>query len=244
MFRHRCAALLVECAALLAFASVAGAQTAKPTTSFTGDLGYVNASGNTKLSTLNVGDKIVHTDGQWTLTQTAAYVYGETNATESANQFLIAGRADWAFQPRLGLFAGVSYERNPFAGFDSRVNEMLGFQWKAVVEASDSLSIDAGGVETQQSNVDGTSEDYTSARLAANYKHSFSKAAYFQQLAEYLPDLQMSGAYRVNTQSSVVAPISAHVGIKVSYAIQYNSNPPAKFGTTDRLLTTGAQVTF
>ncbi len=89
-----------------------------------------------------------------------------------------------------------------------------------------------------------STENYPAARVAVSYKHSFSKSAYFQQLAEYLPDLKTSGAYRVNTQSSLVAPISAHIGIKVGYAVQYNSNPPATFGTTDRLLTTGVQVTF
>jgi putative salt-induced outer membrane protein len=244
VFEHPSATLLAACVALASFAAASGAQTPKPTTSFTGDLGYVNASGNTKLSTLNVGDKLVHTAGPWTLTQVAAYVYGQTKDTTSANQFIISGRADWAFQPRLALFAGASDERNTFAGFNSRTNELVGLEWKAVVAASDTLNLDAGGVLTQESDVGGATQSYPAARAAINYKHSFSKAAYFQQLAEYLPDLQTSGAYRVNTQTSLVAPISAHIGIKVSYAIQYNSNPPAKFGSTDRLLTTGVQVTF
>lgn len=235
---------LIAGAALLAVAAAAGAQTAKPTTSFTGDLGYVSATGNTRLSTLNIGDKIVHTDGLWTYTQTAAYVNGETKGVETANQLLIAGRVDYAFQPRLSLFGGASYERNPFAGFKRRTNELLGLRWKAVVEPNDSLNLDAGGALTQQTDVNDSTENYPAGRLAASYKHNFSKAAYFQQLVEYLPDLKTSGAYRVNTESSLVAPISAHIGIKVSYAIQYNSRPPATFGTTDRLLTTGVQVTF
>jgi putative salt-induced outer membrane protein len=230
--------------AALTAATVAGAQTSKPTTSFTGELGYVSASGNTKLSTLNIGDKLVHTRGLWTLTQTAAYVYGETKGVESANQFTVTGRADFAFMPRLSLFAGASYDRNPFAGFKYRTNELLGLRWKAVVAPHDSLELDGGGALTQQTDVNDSTESYPAARVAASYKHSFSKAAYFQQNVEYLPDLQTGGAYRVNSLSAVVAPISARIGIKVSYQIQYNSAPPATFGTTDRLLTTGVQVTF
>jgi putative salt-induced outer membrane protein len=231
-------------AVVLATASVAGAQSAKPTTSFTGDLGYVSATGNTRLSTLNVGDKIVHTDGLWTFTQTAAYVNGQTKGVESANQFTVTARTDYAFMPRLSLFAGASYDRNPFAGYNRRINELLGVRWKAVVAPQDSLDLDAGGALTQQTDVSDSTENFVAARVAASYKHSFSKAAYFQQNVEYLPDLQTSGAYRLNTLSSVVAPVSAHIGIKVSYQIQYNSKPPATFGTTDRLLTTGVQVTF
>ncbi|MDE3215596.1 MAG: DUF481 domain-containing protein [Gemmatimonadota bacterium] len=228
----------------LATASLAGAQTARPATSFTGDLGYVSATGNTRLSTLNVGDKIVHTSGWWTFTQTAAYVNGQTKGVESANQFTVTGRVDYAFMPRLSLFAGASYDRNPFAGFNLRTNELVGVRWKAVEAPQDSLAVDAGGALTQQRDVNDSTENFPAARLAASYKHDFSKAAYFQQNVEYLPDLETSGAYRLNSLSSVVAPISAHIGVKVSYQIQYNSNPPATFGTTDRLLTTGIQVTF
>ena len=244
MFRNRAVALFGHVVALAASAALLGAQDAKPTTSFTGDLGYVGASGNTKLTTLSIGDKIVHTDGRWTLTQVAAYVYGKTNGTESANQLVVSGRADFALQPRLGLFAGVSYERNPYAGFTKRTGELAGVRWKAVVAAQDSLSIDAGGVLTQETDVGGATQDYPSARAAANYKHVFSKLAYFQQLAEYLPDLQSNGGYRVNTESSLVAPVSTHIGIKMSYAIRYNSQPPVNFGTTDRVLTAGIQVSY
>ncbi len=230
--------------ALTAAAGSAAAQSAKPTTSFTGELGYVSATGNTRLSTLNVGDKIVHTNGLWTFTQTAAYVNGQTKGVETANQFLVTGREDYAFMPRFGVFAGASYERNTFAGFNHRTNELLGMRWKAVVAPHDSLDVDAGGALTQQTDVNDSTESYPAARVAASYKHSFSKAAYFQQNVEYLPDLTTGGAYRVNSLSAVVAPISSHIGIKVSYQIQYNSRPPVSFGTTDRLLTTGVQVTF
>jgi putative salt-induced outer membrane protein YdiY len=242
--KQHLAAILVEFVACSAFAATAAAQDVKPTTSFTGDLGYVSASGNTNLTTLSIGEKIVHTDGRWTLSQLAAYVYGETNSTESANQLRLAGRADFMFRPRLGLFGGASYERNTFAGFNSRTDELAGLTWKAVVAPNDSLSLDGGGEFTQQSNVDGTSQSYPSARIAANYKHVFSKAAYFQQLVEYVPNLQTSGSYRVNGESALVAPISAHLGIKMGYAIRYNSQPPATFGSTDRVFTTGVQLSF
>jgi putative salt-induced outer membrane protein len=224
--------------------TVAAAQDVKPSTSLTADLGYVSASGNTNLTTLSIGEKIVHTDGRWMLGQLAAYIYGKTEGKESANQLRLAARADFAFRPRLGVFAGVAYERNTFAGFNSRTDEIVGLLWKAIVAPRDSLHLEAGGVFTQESDVDGTSQSYPSARIAANYKHVFSKTAYFQQLAEYVPNLQTSGAYRVNSESALVAPVSVHLGVKMSYAVRYNSRPPVKFGSTDRVLTTGVQLSF
>jgi putative salt-induced outer membrane protein len=230
--------------AALILATTAAAQDTKPKTSFTGDLGYVTASGNTNLTTLSVGDKLTHSDGRWLFTQVAAYVYGESDSKESANQLRIGGRADFDFKPRIGVFAAVSYERNTFAGFKSRTDEVLGLLWKAIVAPRDSMTLDAGGELTQQANVDGTNQSYPAARFGLNYKHTFTKAAYFQQLADYAVDLQSGGGYRVNTESALVAPISAHIGIKVSYGVRFNSAPPTGFGTTDRVLTTGVQVSF
>lgn len=227
---------------LLAANSFAQAPASK--TTFTGDVGYVSASGNTKLTTLSLGEKIGHTRGKLVLSQLAAYVYGKADTAETANQLRLAGRADYEFVHRVGVFAGIAHERNRFAGFDARTDEIAGLRWQAIVAPMDSMSLDAGGVLTQQSNVDGTSQNDPSARAAANYKHLFSKSAYFQEIAEYLPNLQKTGEYRFNSESSIVAPVSTHIGLKMSYSLRYNTAPPASFGKVDRVLTTGVQITY
>jgi putative salt-induced outer membrane protein YdiY len=216
----------------------------KPVTSFTGDLGYVSATGNTNITTLSAGDKIVHTNGRWMFAQMGTYVSGETNNKTTANQLLLGARADFAFKPRLSVFVGASYERNTFAGFNSRTDEILGLAWQAIVAPNDSARFDLGGVATQETDVDTVHQSYPSARAALSYKHQFSKRAYFHQFVEYIPNLQTSGSYRFNTESALVAPISAHIGIKLSYAIRFDSRPQPTFGTTDRLLTTGIQVSY
>jgi putative salt-induced outer membrane protein len=231
--------------ALLLFAlTTTGAQTPAAKTSFTGDLGFVSATGNTQLTTLSLGERIVHTAGRWSFGQLASFVRGETDHVVTANELRVAGRADFALNPRLSAFGGVSFERNTFAGFKRRTDEIAGMRWKAIVAPQDSLSIDAGGVLTQQLDVDGANKSFPAARLGAAYQHLFTRSAYFAQTVEYVPNLETGGAYRLNGQSSIVAPISAHIGIKASYAIRYDSRPPATFGTTDRLLTTGVQISY
>lgn len=245
--RHAIARVLSLIALSTAGAGTISAQAAPVTpakTTFVADLGFVSATGNTEVTTLSVDDKLAHTDGRWTLSQLGAYVYGKTKGLETANQLLFAGRADYALQPRLTVFGGASFERNPFAGFRRRIDEIAGLSFKVLNGPTDLLSVDAGGVLTQESDVDGTHKSFPAARLAGAYKHLFSKTAYFQQLAEYLPNLQTSGEYRVNTESSIVAPVSAHIGLKAAYGIRYDSRPPAGFGSTDRLLTTSVQISY
>jgi putative salt-induced outer membrane protein len=215
-----------------------------PATSLVADVGLVSASGNTQLRTLNVGDKLVHTAGRFVVSQLAAYVYGETQHFVSANQLRAALRGDYAFAPRLALFAAGSYERNRFAGFTRRTDEMLGLSWKALQLPMDSLAIDGGGVLTQETFVDDSDESFPAARLAGAYKHAFTKASYFVQLAEYLPNLESTGEYRVNTESDLIAPLSVHTGVKLGYVVRYDSAPALGFGTTDRILTAGIQISY
>jgi len=231
-------------AASLVLVASLGAQPTPAKTSFTGDVGVISASGNTQLRTLSVGDKIVHSNGRWVLSQLGAYIYGETNSASTANQLRFSGRSDYLFHPRVSAFANAAFERNTFAGFTRRTDESGGLSWKAIVAPWDSLSVDGGGVLTQQQNVDGTNRSFPAGRVAGQYKHAFSKASYFLQLAEYIPDLESTGEYRLNTESSIVAPVSSHAGIKVGYVVRYNSAPPVGFGTTDRVLTSGIQVTW
>jgi putative salt-induced outer membrane protein YdiY len=42
----------------------------------------------------------------------------------------------------------------------------------------------------------------------------------------------------------LIAPISQRIGLKISYVIRYDNVPQAGFSTTDRLFTTGLQLTF
>ncbi|HVZ48353.1 MAG TPA: DUF481 domain-containing protein [Gemmatimonadaceae bacterium] len=208
------------------------------------DAAYVSATGNSEVTTVSLGDKLAATRGHWTLRQSVAYVYGKTDGTESANQLTVGGRAEYRISTRFSAFAGVVYGRNPYAGYKRRVDELAGATWLAVAAPEDSLTMDAGGVLTQQDNTDGTSDRSPSARAAVTYRHIFKKNTFFSQSIEYVPNLEESGSYRLNSESAAVAPLSARVSLKLGYLVQYNSRPPDAFKTTDRLFTSGLQVSF
>lgn len=131
-----------------------------------------------------------------------------------------------------------------YAGFNRRLDELAGATWQAFAGTSDSVSMDAGGVITQQDNKDGTTQRSPSARGALAYKHVFKANTFFTQTVEYVPNLKESGEYRLNTETSAVAPISTRISLKLGYVIQYNSRPPVSFLTTDRVFTSGLQVSF
>ena len=210
----------------------------------TADFGFVSATGNTRLATVNFGDKIIARAKSWTITQQGAYIYGKTNGVSSTNLLRAALRGDHTFIGRVGLFLGSSYERNRFAGFTRHTDQIAGVSAKVLTLTRDTLRLDGGGVYTNETRVDGTTKSFPAARAGMAFKHSFGGWSSFTQAAEYVPNLQESEQYRINTESIVSAKMTTHFGIKLSYLIRYDSKPATGFGKSDRILTTGLQVTY
>ena len=86
---------------------------------------------------------------------------------------------------------------------------------------------------------------YAVGRAATVFKHLFTAAAYLQQSLEFLPSFEDSDDYRINSESALVAPVSAHFGVKAAYLVKF-INAPLSPGLkqTDRMFTTGVQVTY
>lgn len=213
-------------------------------TKFTSDFGYVSTSGNTQVTTMSIGEKLSQTRDRLGLEQSFSLVYGEQTGTVITNNLRTAIRADYQIQGQFALFGGIAFDRNVFAGIERRFEEQIGLQLRAVAAARDTVQIEGGGTITQQTAVGGEEKNYPAARAAIAWRHSFTAASYFQQNIEALPNLKDTEDWRVNTESSLIAPISARIGVKISYVVRYDNLPEVGFSTTDRLFTTGIQLTF
>lgn len=243
----------VAAAALVLPAGLAAQEKPAPKPySFTGDVGYVAVSGNQQLTTFSLGDKATYTRGRFLFTQQFNAVYSEAQGTATAEFYRVLARTDYALGGPFTVYGTLTWDRNRFAGIANKYEQQAGLAWKAVANATDNLSIEAGGGLIQQDNLDRSSLSFGSARTAGTWKHQFSARAYFQQYAEYLLNLQNTGDYRLNSESALVAPINSVLSIKLSYLVRYQSLPPfrpnvtpvQRFKTTDYVFTSGLQLTF
>lgn len=223
-----------------------GAQSAAPAvvTKATADLGFVQTSGNTQVTTLNLGEKLTQQRGRLTLQQGFAIVYGKQRDSVITNYLGASARGDYKIDKVLAAFAGVGFDRNRFAGIERRLEQQLGMQARLFAGTMDTLRVEGGGSLTQQLGTNGTRSDFPAARAAAAWRHGFSPKAYFNQTAEFIPNLKDNQDWRMNSESSVVAPISANIGLKLSYVVRFDNLPQAGFASLDKLFTTGIQITF
>lgn len=214
---------------------------------FVGNLGYVQTGGNTKLSTVNLGDKLFYRPSrQWLFTQTAAWVYGKNDSVQSANQLLAGVRSDYFINPRLSVFGTFDYEANPFAGLSHRMSELGGVSWKALATPKATLSIDLGAGMTQE-RTGGVDASNAVARLAPTYRHTIGAHGYLEEALEFVENLKSTGDLRTTSSTILIAPLTAAIGIRVSYLMRYDAQPaPAAppLKKLDTTFTTGIQITL
>ena len=227
-------------------AAVAAQQTdtTKKTIKFTGNVGLVNAAGNSSVTTLNTDERIDWAAGGWGVAESFSVIYGKNDSATTASTWQGLLRGDRALGSRLSVYGLVNYDRNTFAGFDRRFEEGLGLGIQALRAQRDLIDTEIGFSYTEQHNTDTTENDFPSARAAGTYTHTFSKTAFFRQGVEVLPDLKVTQNLRVNSETALVASLSANIALKFSYVVHFDNQPEPGFKKSDRLLTTGVQVTF
>ncbi len=206
------------------------------------DFGFINTSGNTSTTSLNAGEKASYTAGHWTLAQGFAAVYGKTGGATSAENLAATLRVDYAITPRLAFYGTGGWERNRFAGIGRRFEEGAGLSFKAVAAERTTLTLEAGASANQQRDLAGVVDNFTSGRGALLFKQMLNAAAYFQQTGEVLQNLKDGADTRVNSETALVAPLSARIAFKAGYVIRFDNQPQPGFKKTDRYLTSGLQV--
>lgn len=232
--------------ALMTAPACAGAQEADTARALrvSANIGFLDASGNTDVTTVNVGEKLEWTRPRFLWQQSFELINGTTDGEESANLIAARLRGDWTPPGRLSVYTLLGYDRNRFAGIGRRFEEGAGLSYKLVEQARHRLTTELGSQLVQQRSTMGVSDEFLAGRGAALYRLTFRESSYFEAQGEYLPNFETSEDYRLNTDLSLVAPLSRNLGIKLGYVVRFDNLPQPGAEKTDRFLTTGLQVSY
>jgi putative salt-induced outer membrane protein len=238
--------LLVLLAVMLAVMPIAAsAQDTTKAVTFHGDLGYVNTTGNTNVSTFNFADQLDwKTSPVNKIDEVFSWVYAENKNVVQTNIWSVALHDQYSFTPQIGVYGIGTFDRNTFAGMDYRFAEGAGIAITPVLPAHHHLEFDAGALYVEQKLLPDSTDHHPEAQGGIIYKFDFAKGAYFQEAFAGLPDLRKGEDFRINSQTDLVAPLSKHFALKFGYTIHYVNLPPPGFRTTDRLFTSDLQVSF
>ncbi len=209
------------------------------------DLGYVASSGNTSVKTFSLGEKFVWKGSSaFTLRQEMRSIYGEAEHKVNASLFDADITGDYSLFDGVGVTASAGYDRNRFAGIAKRFEESVGFLWRITTAAHDTVRLTGGILWTQQENVQEFTRKYVAFRGGFWYKRPIREGAYFQEAMEGIPNITNGEDWRFNAETALIAAVTKKVGLKMSYLLKYDHLPEPTYRTTDRIFTTGLQITY
>jgi len=230
------------------FASAVAAQATKPDTTkplkVTAGVAYLNASGNTDVTSLAVDERLEWKRPHFLWAQFVKVINSSTDGEQSADLLAVGLRGDWKPHGRLSVYALTNYDRNRFANIGRRFEEGAGLGYLLIDRPMHRLTTELGSQFVQQQNLDDVSDNFLAGRAAEVYRYTFRANSYFEERLEYLPNFEATEDYRMNAEASLVAPLSRHLALKLGYIVRFDNLPEPGVEKTDRFLTSGLQITF
>jgi putative salt-induced outer membrane protein len=214
------------------------------------ELGYVVTSGNTETSTLGLkntlardweksrfeiklgGIRVKTTDQSvFAVGSPADFEVMDGDPTLTAENYYLNGRYDHKITDRFFWFAGAGWDRNRFAGIDSRTTGFGGVgniwidaenrKWKTDYAVSGTKERDV----VEPDNFDGS---FIGARLSSTFLDKFSETGSYGNDTTVDENLNDTSDLRVNMTNWVSLNMSTHLALKVSLQWLYDHQPALK----------------
>jgi putative salt-induced outer membrane protein YdiY len=209
----------------------------------TAELALVQTAGNSESFTLSLRDTFIWRWNNASLTSEIFALRAESATRSLSNedgqavemfdsevtgeQFLLSSKYDREISERTGWYADVQAERNPLAGFDSRLSVGGGASHIFVDSEARRFVGEAGLGYLSETPVEGAddSDAFPFGRLFGKYKRSITETSDFSAELELISNLDNTDDHYVNFLVALTARISAKLALKMSYSMAYRGEP-------------------
>lgn len=216
---------------------------ARPWTNST-EFGLINASGNSEASSFAFGNKFAYkwSNAEFNFDMGAlrnssktssrsnlggALVVDVTDETTAENYFLDT-KYKRTISDQLYWYAGLGWDRDRFAGIDSRFRGGGGLGYVVFKTDLHSLVTELGFDYTDEKHVAGTKDDHLKfggLRGFAAYKRKVGASSQFDASLEVLENLKDTGDMRAIGIVSLTATMTTHMALKASFTMKYDGDP-------------------
>ena len=211
----------------------------------TAEISYVVTGGNTATSALSLGTSfsrkwtkdtllfksyILTSDAKETTrtargTETDFEILEETVTRKVAENYLLAGQYDRRIRDGIVAQAGLSWDRNRFAGVDDRVILTTGLGYNVVDKKRTQLKTSAGLTYTMRQYVGQSTESFAGFRLTASGEQKVLESSSLVTQFVFDDNLNRTSDWRFDWANSVSASISKSMALKVSLRTLYTHVP-------------------
>lgn len=197
-----------------------------------GQVGFSNATGNTHSTNVALGLNFQRLGLEWDHIFSATADYERQNGVESQSRYFASYNTHYKFDDRFYALGLLSWEDAKFSGFDSRLSEAVGLGYFLIKDPDMALSVEAGPALRQTNYIIGASKNNFAGRASVNYLWNILPDLAFTQAISFY------GESRDNTLTSdtgLTANLIGSLAARLSYHVEYESNPPLALQTTDTI---------
>lgn len=207
-----------------------------------GQLGAFHSSGNNDTAGLSAALNLQRKGIEWTHMLRASADYQRSNGTTSREQYFAAYEPRIQVSDRLFGYGLAQFEHNRFQGFDARYAVSGGLGYKVVDSDSLDLSLKAGPAYRVTDFVSGAKESSLGALAAVDFDWRIADGLTLTQDANVVAEtggaatIIIDGSKTtVNLVTGLDAKLTDRLRTRVSYAVDYDSDPPLGSVSTDTI---------
>ena len=207
-----------------------------------GELGAFQSSGNTESVGVTAALRLDREGIDWTHSIRLRADYQRQNGSTSREQFAASYEPRWQFDENIFAYGLAQYERDRIQGFSSRYSVSGGFGYRVIDNPKLKLSLKAGPAYRVTDFTDGTSADRLAGLVGLDFDWQMLDRLKLTQDVEALAEtggeatLIFDGANTtINLVTGLDFRVSNRLRSRLSYKIEYDSNPPAGSVGTDTL---------
>ena len=207
-----------------------------------GEIGAYRSSGNSDNTGVTVALSLDRAGIDWSHKLRARTDYQRSNGRTSREQYFAAYEPRYQMDDRLFAYGLAQYENNRFQGYSGRYAVSGGFGYHVIDAADLDLSLKAGPAWRTTDYVDGPTDSRLAALLGLDFDWRISDRLKLTQDSDMVAETGGEATLIVdsrNTSLNLVTGLEAKVSdrltTRLSYAVEYDSSPPAGAVTTDTL---------
>jgi putative salt-induced outer membrane protein len=207
-----------------------------------GQIGAFQSSGNSHDVGVSLALNLERKGIDWQHKLTATVDYQRSNGRTSRERYLFAYEPRYRISPALFTFGLAQFERDPIQGFAARYSLSGGLGYDVISTADLKLSAKAGPVVRRTEIVGGGSDDRIGGLAGFDFNWKITKRLTFTQDANMVAATGGNATLIVDADNTTLAlnsgleaKISDRLSTRLSYALNYDSNPPPQGVSTDTM---------
>jgi putative salt-induced outer membrane protein len=207
-----------------------------------GQIGAFQSTGNSHDIGVSLALNLDRKGIDWQHKLTATIDYQRSNGRTSRERYLFAYEPRYRISPDLFTFGLAQFERDTIQGFASRYSVSGGLGYNVISTSRLKLSAKAGPVFRRTELVDGSTEARLGGLAGFDFDWKITPRLTFTQNASMVAETGGSATLIVDADNTTLAlnsgleaKISDRLSTRLSYALNYDSNPPPQGVATDTM---------